>query len=275
VIVFPNCKINLGLHIIRKRSDGYHDLETCFYPLKLNDALEIVRSTNVIDELEFTSSGIELEDGKTENLCAKAFELLAKDFRQLSNVKMHLHKTIPVSAGLGGGSSDAAFTLKLVNQEFNLGLSTEKLLDYSLQLGSDCPFFIVNKPCIATGRGEFLEVIPLDLSAYKFLIVNPGIQISTAWAFSKLTLSNNQPGNLKTIIQQPVETWKSNLSNDFEKIVFEHFPQVKKIKEDLYNTGAIYSSMSGSGSTVFGIFPKEQKLQYSFAANYLVKELHS
>jgi 4-diphosphocytidyl-2-C-methyl-D-erythritol kinase len=260
--------------VISKRSDGYHDIETVFYPLKLNDALELIPSTNFIDELEFTSSGIDLDNDKTVNLCIKAFELLAKDFKQISNVKLHLHKAIPVSAGLGGGSSDAAFTLKLLNQKFNLGLETEKLMDYSLQLGSDCPFFIINKACIATGRGEFLETIPLDLSTHKFIIVNPGIQISTAWAFSKLSLSSHQPGDLKTKIQQPIETWKSNLTNDFEKIIFQKFPVVKEIKEELYNAGAVYSSMSGSGSTVYGIFPKQLKIATSFPGNYFVKELH-
>jgi 4-diphosphocytidyl-2-C-methyl-D-erythritol kinase len=274
VIVFPNCKINLGLHIIRKRRDSYHDIETVFYPLNLNDALELVQSSNTIDELVFSSSGIELDNSKTANLCIKAFELLAKDFKQVSNIKMHLHKTIPVSAGLGGGSADAAFTLKLLNQKFNLGLNTEKLLDYSLQLGSDCPFFIINKPCIATGRGEFLESISIDLSNYKFIIVNPDIEISTAWAFSKLVISSHQ-NDLKKIIQRPVETWRTDLANDFEKIIFEHFPMVKEIKEGLYKAGAVYSSMSGSGSTVYGIFPKQTKIEISFPANYFVKELHS
>jgi 4-diphosphocytidyl-2-C-methyl-D-erythritol kinase len=274
VIVFPNCKINLGLHIIRKRSDSYHDIETVFYPLNLNDALELIPSSNTIDELVFSSSGIELDNSKTANLCIKAFELLAKDFKQVSNIKMHLHKTIPVSAGLGGGSADAAFTLKLLNQKFNLGLTTEKLLDYSLQLGSDCPFFIINKPCIATGRGEFLESISIDLSNYKFIIVNPDIEISTAWAFSKLVISSHQ-NVLKKIIQQPVDTWRTDLANDFEKIIFEHFPMVKEIKEGLYKAGAVYSSMSGSGSTVYGIFPKQTKIEISFPANYFVKELHS
>ena len=259
--------------MIRKRGDGYHEIETVFYPLKLADALEIVPSSNNIDEIEFSSTGIQFDNDNAANLCINAFELLAKDFQQLPNLKMHLHKVIPVSAGLGGGSSDAAFTLKLLNQKFNLGLSTEKLLDYSLRLGSDCPFFIINKPCLATGRGEFLEAIPLDLSAYKFLIVNPRIQISTAWAFSKLSISRTERNSLKKIIQQPVETWKNDLSNDFEKIIFEKFPVIKNIKEELFKAGAVYCSMSGSGSTVYGIFPRQMKIQTSFPTEYFLREL--
>jgi len=274
VIVFPNCKINLGLHIIRKRSDGFHDIETVFYPLGIQDALEIIQTDEQKKNIQYSASGLPIE-GKTEdNLCIKAYQLLKKDFPGLPAVKLHLHKTIPPGAGLGGGSADAAFTLKLVNQQFNLGLSTEKLLDYSLQLGSDCPFFIINKPSFATGRGEFLESIRLDLRDYKFAIVNPGIRVSTAWAFSKISPALSSTP-IKEIIQQPIEIWKKELKNDFEEVVFFQHPEIKNIKDELYKAGAIYASMSGSGSTVYGIFKKENEVNLSFPDNYFIKELHS
>ena len=272
MIAFPNCKINLGLRILQKRIDGYHNLETIFYPLPLKDIVEVISSKN---GMVFTNSGITVNGGPKENLCYKAYELLNKDFPQLHSVQLHLHKAIPIDAGLGGGSADGAFTLKLLNQKFNLGISTEKLKDYALQLGSDCPFFIINKPCYATGRGELLEEINLDLSAYKFFIVNPGISIGTAWAFSQLDerSRSNKENNLKEVIQQPVETWKNKMVNDFENIVFQKHQEIKTIKEKLYEAGALYSAMSGSGSTVFGIFKKENMLQLTFPDNYFIKEI--
>ncbi|MGC4036428.1 MAG: 4-(cytidine 5'-diphospho)-2-C-methyl-D-erythritol kinase [Chitinophagaceae bacterium] len=191
MIAFPNCKINLGLNIINKRSDGYHNLETVFLPIDLKDILELIRIDSSDDpskknnSINFFSSGIAVTDNPADNICLKAYQLLQNDFSQLNAaVRIHLHKIIPAGAGLGGGSADGAFMLQLLNKKFNLGLSTEQLLAYTLQLGSDCPFFIYNKPCFASGRGEKLETIGLDLSAYKILIVNPGIHISTANAFS-------------------------------------------------------------------------------------------
>lgn len=271
MLVFPNCKINLGLRIIRKRNDGFHDLESVFYPLLLNDALEGIQATNSAEfAVKITFSGLNI-DGKPENnLCIKAYELLKKDFPQLTALQLHLHKAIPVGSGLGGGSSDGAFTLKLLNQKFNLGLSTAQLIEYALRLGSDCPFFIINKPCIARGRGELLETIPVDLSAYKIIIVYPGIHISTEWAFSQLNVSDTLQVS-DTL--SPIETWKEELKNDFEEAVFNQYPEIQKIKEDLYNTGAIYASMSGSGSTVYGIFKNDAEISISFPENYFVKEL--
>ena len=166
-------------------------------------------------------SGIPINGKNEENLCFKAYWLLKKDFSQLPAVMIHLHKTIPAGSGLGGGSADGAFTLRLLNQKFALGLSTEQLLDYALQLGSDCPFFIINIPCVATGRGEFLEPVSVDLSGYKFVIVNPGIHLSTAEAFSLLKPSLPSK-SIKEIIQQPVETWQTELKNDFEKPVLKN-----------------------------------------------------
>ena len=185
MIVFPNCKINLGLHILGKREDGFHNLETVFYPLLFRDALELIPATNNTTEIEFTGSGLAVDGNVSDNLCVKAYYLLKKNFPQLPLVKIHLHKAIPMGAGLGGGSADAAFMLKLLNEKFNLNISTPQLLNYALELGSDCPFFIINKPCIATGRGEILEEIEVDLSAYKIVLINPGIHINTGWAFSQ------------------------------------------------------------------------------------------
>ncbi len=267
MIAFPNCKINLGLNIIAKRNDGFHDLETVFYPLLIEDAVELIQS----EKTEFTISGLPVAGNAVDNLCVKAYQLLKKDFPDLPQVKIHLHKTIPMGAGLGGGSADGAFMLKLINDKFNLHISDYDLLKYAEQLGSDCPFFILNKPCFATGRGEILEEINLNLKGYKIVLVHPGIHINTAWAFSKIKPSFPL-NSIKEIIQQPNSTWKEELKNDFEEPVFSQYPEIKKIKDNLYNMGAVYSSMTGSGSAVFGIFEKEKNISISFPENYFVKE---
>jgi 4-diphosphocytidyl-2-C-methyl-D-erythritol kinase len=276
MLSFPNCKINLGLHILRKRADGFHDLETVFYPLPLKDALEVISDTeknkNAAPSISFTSSGSPIEIQAEENICVKAYHLIKKDFTQLPAIKMHLHKIIPTGAGLGGGSADGAFALKLLNEKFNLGLSIEALKHYALQLGSDCPFFILNKPCVATGRGEILEEIQLDLSDYKFVLVNPGIHINTSWAFSQITPALPER-SIKEIIQQPIATWKNELINDFEIPVFKNYPEIKEIKDNLYKSNAVYAGLSGSGSTVFGIFKKETKTSFAFPEHYFIKEL--
>jgi 4-diphosphocytidyl-2-C-methyl-D-erythritol kinase len=176
MVAFPNCKINLGLHIIAKREDGFHNLETIFYPVALKDALEIIPASNAATDIEFSSSGLTVDGSTNDNICIKAYHLLKKDFTQLPNIKMHLHKAIPMGAGLGGGSADGAFALQLLNTKFNLSISTAKLINYAVQLGSDCPFFIINKPCYATGRGEILKEINIDLLKYKIALINPGIQ---------------------------------------------------------------------------------------------------
>lgn len=280
MIVFPNCKINLGLQILNKREDGFHNLETVFYPIPLRDALEVIRSTDdkIESDINFKSTGLIIEDDSHNNLCIKAYDLLKKDFPTLPSIQMHLHKTIPMGAGLGGGSSDGAFALKLLNEKFQLGISGQQLINYALQLGSDCPFFIINKPAFATGRGEILEEIPLDLSAYHFAIVNPGIHVNTGWAFTQLNLSgrskrpdSERHTDLKTIIQQPVSTWKDQLINDFEEPVSKAHPEIASIKQQLYDAGALYASMTGSGSTVFGIFSKEQKPSLLFSPFYFYK----
>jgi 4-diphosphocytidyl-2-C-methyl-D-erythritol kinase len=273
VISFPNCKINLGLNIIRKRTDGYHDLETVFYPVPINDAIEIIAAekSNTKDQIKFSSSGLTIDGDTENNLCIKAYKLLKKDFPELPCIKMHLHKAIPMGAGLGGGSADAAFVLMLLNNKFSLNLSTYQLINYARQLGSDCPFFIINKPCFATGRGEVLEEINPDLSKYKLVIVNPGIHINTSWAFAQIQpAASTRP--IKEIVLRSVEQWKDELKNDFEESVLQHYPELKDLKNTLYQSGALYTSMSGSGSSFYGIFKIESMVETKrFPSNYLVR----
>jgi 4-diphosphocytidyl-2-C-methyl-D-erythritol kinase len=261
LIVFPNCKINLGLNIISKRDDGYHNLETVFYPLPFYDVLEIIKSDNNQNELFI--SGIEIEGTKENNLCLIAYSLLKKDFSELPFIKIYLQKNIPAGA----------FMLKLLNEKFNLNLSETQLLHYALQLGSDCPFFIINKSCFAQQRGEILEEIEIDFSAYKILLINPQIYINTSWAFTQI--KPTVPSlSIKEIIKKPVSEWKQHLKNDFESAVFKAHPSIKKIKTDLYEIGAIYAAMSGSGSTVSGIFNKTYEIsQHVFPQSYFLKEL--
>jgi 4-diphosphocytidyl-2-C-methyl-D-erythritol kinase len=266
MIAFPNSKINLGLNITRKRGDGFHDLETLFLPIPFSDILEIISN----DSFEFATTGAAINT--KENICIKAYDLLKRHHPQLPAVKIHLHKVIPSGAGLGGGSSDASHTLILLNNKYGLGLSTEQLLDHAALLGSDCPFFIINTPCYATGRGEILHRMNIDLSQYKLLIVNPGIHIDTAWAFTKI-IPAVPSIPIPDIIKQPVDTWKESLINDFEKPVFEAYPEIEKIKKELYNQGAVYASMSGSGSTVYGLFRKDSLIQTGKFDNYFHKIL--
>jgi 4-diphosphocytidyl-2-C-methyl-D-erythritol kinase len=252
MIQFPNCKINLGLSILAKRADGYHELETVFYPIAVSDALEILPAAN----LTMTQTGIAVPGDPAQNLCLKAYHLLKKDFPTLPAVQMHLHKNIPMGAGLGGGSSDGTAALIILNQQFSLGLNDQQLIDYASQLGSDCPFFVHNKACHATGRGEVLTPIHLDLSNYQFLLVHPGVHIATAWAFQQLN-PHTKSESIQSIIEKPITDWKNSLINDFEAPVFKAEPTLSAIKDQLYQLGAMYASMSGSGSSLFGIFPKD------------------
>ena len=267
MLLFPNCKINLGLNIIARRPDGYHDLETIFFPIALRDALEIIQQepAQQNQELAFQSTGLAIAGESNQNLCIKAYGLLKQHFP----IQMHLHKVIPMGAGLGGGSADGAFTLLLLNQYFRLGLSQEQLLYYALQLGSDCPFFIINKPCFAEGRGEILTEISIDLADMQCVLINPGIHIATAWAFAQLKPARPSLA-VKDIVQQPISNWKSLLVNDFELPVIQHFPEIGQIKQQLYLDGAVYASLTGSGSTVFGFFPKNTRIDFTPYQNYRV-----
>lgn len=255
MIVFPNCKINLGLAVTGKRTDGFHDIETVFFPVPLKDTLEIVSADN---EARLHSYGSPIAGNESDNLCVKAYNLLKKDFPELPAIEIHLLKKIPMGAGLGGGSADGAFMLGLLNDQYQLNLSTSQLIAYALQLGSDCPFFIHNQPCYATGRGEILEPISLNLSEHVLVLNNPGIHVNTGWAFGqlKITANTHLQGHIKKIIQQPISTWKEDLNNDFEIPVFKQYPQIAALKTSFYQEGAVYAAMSGSGSTVFGLFDK-------------------
>ena len=269
MVAFPNAKINLGLYITGKRPDGYHNLETVFYPIALKDVLEIIES-NEAEPVIFSSSGLIVNGDTDDNLCVKAYQLLKKDFPSIPHIKMHLHKVIPMGAGMGGGSSNAAFTLLMLNEKFNLGLSQQQLLEYALILGSDCPFFIINKPCLAKGRGEQLTETTLSNSSFRILIINPGIHVNTGMAFRDIKL-HATPTNLETEIVKPVNEWKTKIQNDFEINVGHAHPEILSIKEKLYESGALYSSMSGSGSTVFGIFERKINLENIFPSTYFYK----
>lgn len=254
---FPNAKINIGLFITGKREDGYHNLETVFYPVAVKDALEIIPS----DETTMRLSGLTVEGSSDNNLVWKAYHLLQKDYpRLVTPLEIHLHKVIPMGAGLGGGSADGAFMLSMMNDFFGLNISQEKLESYALQLGSDCPFFIRNKPVFAKGRGEMMEVVSVHLENYSIQLICPNLHISTANAFKGI-VTHTPSFNLNEIGNLNIKDWKDYIHNDFEKTVFPHYPVLQQIKSQLYEQGAMYASLSGTGATVYGIFEKEEKAE--------------
>ena len=260
MISFPHCKINLGLNVIQKREDGFHNIESIFYPVNWCDVLEIIEAGT--KPFELTISGLEVKGDPEKNLCYKAWKLISQDFK-LPNLSAYLHKVLPIGAGLGGGSSDAAFTLKMINELCNLGLSAEKLVEYAAQIGSDCAFFIHNKPMLATGKGEILVPFEVDLSNYKIVIAMPNVSVGTAEAYS--WIKPKAPDcNLEVVLNSPIETWNQKLINDFEIPVIEHFPIIGEIKETFITNGAAYTSMSGSGAAVFAIFNKKNPLNLNF-----------
>jgi 4-diphosphocytidyl-2-C-methyl-D-erythritol kinase len=264
MITFPNAKINIGLNIIEKRDDGFHTIESCFYPVGLCDALEVVENKDEgAERIIFTSSGIEIPGDVNDNLCYYAYHLVAADY-PLPNVKVHLHKHIPIGAGLGGGSADAAFFIRLLNDTFELGISWGEMHHYARQLGSDCSFFISNKPAFAEGRGDVYESMQLDLSSYYIALIYPNIHINTAKAYSGVKPKQPVRSLENDLLNLPVDQWKECIHNDFEDSIFPQFPEIKNIKEKLYSEGAVYAAMSGSGSTVFGIFKKETDLKLKF-----------
>jgi 4-diphosphocytidyl-2-C-methyl-D-erythritol kinase len=251
MIAFPHCKINLGLYITERREDGYHNLETCFYPVPCADVLEIISA----ERFEFSTSGIFIPGNIGDNLCLKAYELLKEKFR-LPPVRIHLHKVIPTGAGLGGGSSDAAFTLRLLNDIFDLKLTKNSLKEFAAQLGSDCSFFVEDQPMIGMGRGEILRPCRVDLGGKFLVLVKPDVHVSTAEAYNGVVpKKNNLP--LSTIVEEmSMEEWRGHLHNDFEESVFQRYPIIGEIKQELYRMGASYACMSGSGSTLVGLFDK-------------------
>ena len=249
MILYPNAKINLGLNILSKRDDGFHNLISVFYPVyNYFDILEIIPAKKFL----FTSSGLNIP-GKT-NLCEKAYALMSSKYN-VDPIHVHLHKNIPIGSGLGGGSSDASFLLKGINQLFNLNIDNNILQNISLEIGADCPFFIQNKVKLVSGIGDVMNDIDLDLSEYEIRIINTGIHISTKDAFSEIFCdeTNNSLHNLASL---PIEKWKDSITNDFEKNIFKLYPKIKESKKKLYDSGAIYSSMTGTGSAVYGVFKK-------------------
>ena len=259
MVTFPNAKINLGLDIVSKRPDGYHNLETVFYPIPLEDVLEIttVKEESAPD-YTFTMHNAVFEGDNNDNLVVKAYKILAADHK-LPKVSIALFKNIPTGAGLGGGSSDAAFTLKMLNEIAELGLSDDRLEQYAAQIGADCAFFIKNTPAYATGIGNILTPTTCNISGYTLVLVKPEIHISTKEAYSLVHPAAPETP-LTVISQKPVEEWKGLMKNDFEKSVFAAHPSMEGIKEQLYAMGAVYASMSGSGSSFFGIFKDEQNI---------------
>lgn len=252
MITFPNIKINLGLSITEKRPDGYHNLETVFYPVALEDALEIRTNPEAQQKFTLHQHGMEIAGNPENNLVVKAYLLLDKEFH-LPPVEIHLYKHIPSEAGLGGGSSDAAFMLKLLNEHYNLQLSDNQLEDYAATLGADCAFFIKNTPTYAEGIGNIFSPIELSLKGYRIMIVKPDVFVSTREAFANIR-PHRPEYPVREVIRRPVAEWKDTLINDFEASVFPQYPVIGEIKEELYHQGAIYASMSGSGSSVFGLF---------------------
>lgn len=253
MLTFPNCKINLGLYITARRADGFHDLETVFYPVSLRDALEALPAKN--GESMRLSGKVVAGDSK-DNLVWKAYKMLQAQFpTTIPALDIYLHKSIPMGAGLGGGSADGAFMLRLLNNQFNLGLTDEYLAELALDLGSDCPFFIYNTPQLASGRGEQMSPVAIDLSGFSMQLICPQVHVSTAQAFKMITPCP-APFNLKDLAQLPVKDWKNAITNDFEAPIFQQHPVLASIKQQLYTGGAVYASMSGSGSAIYGIFHK-------------------
>ncbi|MFB9863728.1 4-(cytidine 5'-diphospho)-2-C-methyl-D-erythritol kinase [Rufibacter immobilis] len=265
MIQFPNAKINLGLQLVEKRPDGFHNLVSCFYPVHWTDALEILPTKG---EATFTLSGLPVPGEPTVNLCWKAYQLLRRDF-ELPSIQMHLHKVIPMGAGLGGGSADAAFTLKILNQQFQLGLSEDALENYARQLGSDCAFFIRNRPVLAVEKGDVFQAVDLNLQGWHVLLVYPNLAISTAEAYAAVSPQFPKK-SLETLLSQEVSTWKGEVVNDFEKSLFPKYPVLAEIKQQLYELGAQYASMSGSGSTMYGLFRTAPASPLPFPADYSV-----
>lgn len=255
MIKFPNAKINIGLFITERRRDGYHNIETIFYPLNFTDILEIQISHNQ-EKTAFYNTGIHLDAEPIDNLCYRAYKKLNEDYN-LPPVSIHLHKLIPFGSGLGGGSSDAAYTLSMLNSIFNLKLSFSDLCAYAEEIGSDCPFFLYNRPAYAYEKGNRLSPVKLDLSGYYLVLVVPAIHVNTKLAYKDVKPCKRNLSLIDIIENTPLEEWKKTIINDFEQSIFKHYPLLREIKTQLYELGAEYAAMSGSGSSMFGIFKQK------------------
>lgn len=251
MVTFPPCKINLGLHVLRRRPDGYHDVETCFYPIPWTDVLEIVPSA----EFSFSQTGLQIEGGASSNLCVQAFRAMERDY-VVPPVMIHLHKCIPTGAGLGGGSADAAFVMRMISEIADLNLQQKTVMQMVSGLGSDCAFFVQDDPMIGSGKGDVLSPVQIDLTGTFLVVVKPNLAVSTGEAYT-LVRPNPSVQPIKEILENhPLAAWHEILINDFEEPVFKRFPRLREIKQQLYAQGAVYAAMSGSGSAIFGIFEK-------------------
>ncbi len=255
MVVFPNAKINLGLQVVSRRQDGYHHIDSLFYPIGFCDVLEILPCKQG-ENFSFQQLGEELDCEQETNLVVRAYRLLEKEYA-LPPIRLILKKNIPTGAGLGGGSADASFTLRGINEMFSLGLNQTRLEKYALKLGADCPFFINNSPCLVSGVGEVLHPIDFSLKGYFMVLLKPDIHVSTAEAYSRI-IAQKPALSIAEIIKYPVEQWKTRLKNDFEASVIPNHPVIQTLKDDLYKQGAVYASMSGSGAAVYGLFEQEQ-----------------
>ncbi|MCK4662199.1 MAG: 4-(cytidine 5'-diphospho)-2-C-methyl-D-erythritol kinase [Bacteroidales bacterium] len=272
MICFPNAKINIGLNILEKRDDGFHNIETVFYPIGLCDILEFIPiDKKSKHKYYFENTGIYANIIPENDLVIKTYNLLVKEKYHLPAIKIHLHKVIPLGAGLGGGSSNASFMLKYLNEYFRLNISEQKLKSYASKLGSDCSFFIDNIPCFASGRGDILKQIELNLSGYYIVLIKPDFSIETTWAYSQVK-PKVPDTSLLELIKSPVTEWSNLLINNFEKVIVNKHPEIAIIKEKLYKSGAVYASMSGSGSAVYGIFSKKPDLKKLFNEHYFYWE---
>lgn len=274
MIVYPNAKVNLGLNVVEKRKDGYHNLETVFYPINLQDALEVKDIDGDVPDCGYQLKvmGTVLDGTPDDNLVVKAYKLLKSDF-DLPPVSIGLYKHVPTGAGLGGGSADAAFMVKTLNQRYKLGLTDEQMEDYCTRLGADCPFFIKNQPVFATGIGNVFHPIELSLKGKVLVLVKPDVFVSTKDAYAKVTVKKPEIA-LPELLKAPIETWKDSIVNDFEPSVFSKFPEIAAIKDKLYDLGAVYASMSGSGSSVFGIFDCAiENVDEEFSGNFCRQRL--
>ena len=273
MIVFSGSKINLGLNVLERRNDGFHNLETVFFPIKWNDALEVIESTDS-QSIKLIFSGYPIAGAENDNIIVKAYDLIRKSY-SVPAVKVHLHKNIPMGAGLGGGSSNASSFINLMDAKFDLKIPLSKKLEFAKQLGSDCAFFIENKPVFAKEKGDVFELVNVDLNNYYILVVYPNAHSNTKMAYQGVTPKKPQL-SVKTIIEtKPVEEWRTLLVNDFESSVFKNLPQIKDLKQKLYDAGAIYASMSGSGSAVYGIFRTKPNFNAGNFPSYLQEPDHS
>ena len=267
MINFPTAKINIGLNIISKRADGYHNLETVFYPIQIKDVLEVIPS----NKLTFQASGLGIPGRTEDNLCIKAYHLIKQD-HDLPPVSIHLHKHIPIGAGLGGGSSDAAFFIKIINEMLDLRLPASDMSDYARQLGADCAFFIESVPAFAYGKGDQFEHVSLDLSAYHIALVMPPTHVSTAEAYRGVKPAPVKR-SVKELIELPITEWRNHIKNDFEERIFNNHPEIREVKAALYQAGALYASMSGSGAAVFGVFKTKPDLTFLEQENQIFYDL--